>query len=292
VQPNHVTVGHGNIMGNPEGPPVPAAALPYTPGSAGKGHTIGICDTGIWKNAATKHPGWLGSSFAYELGDIDDLLTGAATTLAPQAGHGTFVAGVVRQAAPGVSFDPEVALSPAGYGDEVTLAKALQGLGQVDIINLSLGYSSQGDVEPLLALAFPAGPPSPVIVASAGNSGDFRPVWPAGFKDVLSVAAVIPDSAGEFGVSRALYSSYGPWVEACAFGERVSTYVTGYMGVGNERLNFDGWARWKGTSFAAPHVAGTLAKLMTDLNCDAQQARVHLLTSGRPGTRDCGVLVV
>jgi hypothetical protein len=293
VQPNHVTVGHGNIMGNPEGPPRVAPELPYPVGSppSGKNRTVGICDTGIWENAASRHPAWLGGHYVPDPADVDGLYWGG-TTLAAEAGHGTFVAGVVRQAALGVDFDAEVALNPAGYGDELTLASALAGLGKVDIINLSLGYSSQGDVTPLLWLAFPAGQQVPVIVASAGNAGADRPVWPAAYRDVLAVAAVVPDPAASVGASRAPYSSFGSWVNACAFGERVSTYVTGTMSLpGVNPVDFDGWARWDGTSFAAPHVAGTLAKLMSDLNINAQQARAYLLRPGRPQVPQCGVLV-
>jgi hypothetical protein len=45
-------------------------------------------------------------------------------------------------------------------------------------------------------------------------------------------------------------------------------------------LSFKGWARWDGTSFAAPIVAATLARIMSRNGlADAQQAGFRLLAS-------------
>ncbi len=241
--------------------------------------TVGICDTGIWSKAAAFHPGWLGGSYAIEAGD-DDPLYDHDDVLALQGGHGTFVAGVVRQAAPGVQFDPEVAYQQTGVGDEESLVRALAGLSStVDIVNLSLGCYTQDNLPPLsIAHALAGLDRRVVVVAAAGNAGSDRPSWPAAFKQVISVAAMrrshgLPEPAG--------YSNYGPWVDACAVGDRISTYVTGQWGLaGAEPFQFDGFARWAGTSFAAPHVAGRLAALMTSQSMTATEARTYLL--GQP----------
>jgi subtilase family serine protease len=45
--------------------------------------------------------------------------------------------------------------------------------------------------------------------------------------------------------------------------------------------NFTGFARWAGTSFAAPHVAGRLATMMTSSGYTAIQARQQLLAAPR-----------
>ncbi|MEV4758428.1 S8 family serine peptidase [Micromonospora sp. NPDC049559] len=292
VQPHHVVVGYGNIMGNPGGPPRAAGALP-APDPArlgeGAGVTVGVCDTGIWRLAAGRHPQWLGGSYLPQPDDEDALYLGG-DVLALQGGHGTFVAGVVRQAAPGVRFDPEQALNPTGVGDEESLVRALGGLAApVPIVNLSLGCLTQDDVPPLpLVNALAARPAGSVVVAAAGNTGTSRPTWPAALPDVLAVAAV---ESGPTGYLPAPYSGFGSWVDACAVGERVSTYVDGRLLLPGEPVQqFLGFAAWAGTSFAAAHVSGRLAALMTSAGVDAETARLSLL-GVPPWHPDYGVLV-
>ncbi|WDZ85819.1 S8/S53 family peptidase [Micromonospora cathayae] len=292
VQPHHVLVGFGNIMGNPGAPPRPAAALPAPDPSRlgeGAGVTVGVCDTGIWRRAGTVHPQWLGGSYLPETDDEDALYL-SADLLALQGGHGTFVAGLVRQAAPGVRFDPETALSPTGVGDEETLTAALGRLGpEVAIVNLSLGYFTHDDQPPLpVANALAALPDRVAVVAAAGNAGTARRSWPAALPGVLAVAAVAPGGSGPV---PAPYSGFGSWVDACALGDRTSTYVDGELRLpGQPALLFHGFAAWVGTSFATAHVAGRLAALMTATGLDATDAQAALL-AGPPWHPDYGVLV-
>lgn len=291
VQPHHVLVGFGNIMGNPGSPPEPAAALPPPdPGRLGEGAgvTVGVCDTGIWRDAGAFHPAWLGGRYVPELDDVDPLYL-YGDVLALQGGHGTFVAGVVRQAAPGVSFDPEQAITSTGVGDEASLVAALGRLGSnVSIINLSLGCFTEDDVPPLpLVNALAALPKHVAVVASAGNAGSGRPSWPAALDRVLSVAAVQGGSA----ITPAPYSSFGSWVDACAVGARTSTYVNGELALPSVPVKFfSGFASWQGTSFAAAHVSGRLAAMMTATGMDADSARLALLANPR-WHPDYGVLV-
>lgn len=282
VQPHHVLVGFGNIMGNPGAPPRVAAALP-APDPArlgeGAGVTVGICDTGIWQRAGTVHPQWLGGSYLPEVDDEDPLYL-SGNLLALQGGHGTFVAGLVRQAAPGVRFDPEAALNPTGLGDEEMLTAAIGRLDPVTaIVNLSLGYYTQDDEPPLPLLDTLARlPATTVVVAAAGNAGTARRSWPAALPGVLAVAAL---SRGTTGLVPATYSGFGPWVDACALGDRTSTYVDGELYLPDQpALVFRGFAAWAGTSFATAHVSGRLAALMTSTGLDAAAARAVLLAAG------------
>lgn len=292
VQPHHVLLGFGNIMGNPGGPPRLAAALPPPdPARLGEGAdvTVGVCDTGIWRLAGDVHPDWLGGSYLPETDDEDPLYLGG-TQLALQGGHGTFVAGVVRQAAPGVRVDPESALDANGIGDEEGLIAAIGRLGpKVSVINLSLGYFTQHDQPPMpLANALAALPKTTAVVAAAGNAGTSRPSWPAALPGVLAVAAL--DATDGVPVP-ADYSSYGSWVDASAYGDRTSTYVDGEMVLpGQPVLHFDGFAAWAGTSFATGHVSGRLAALMTSAGLDAAAAAA-VLTAGPAWHPDYGVLV-
>ncbi|WP_341716121.1 S8/S53 family peptidase [Micromonospora sp. FIMYZ51] len=283
VQPHHVLLGLGNIMGNPGGPPRAVAALPPPDPNRrgdGAGVTVGICDTGIWRQAGVVHPQWLGGAYLPEADDEDPLYL-HADVLAPQGGHGTFVAGVVRQAAPGVRVDPESALSPTGVGDEAMLVAALGRLApEVCVVNLSLGGFTLDDQPSLpLANAVAALPQGTAVVAAAGNAGTSRPVWPAALDRVLAVAAV---TEGVAGLLPATYSGFGPWVDACALGRRDSTYVAGRMPLpGRPTRLFHGFASWAGTSFATAHVSGRLAALMTAGDMSADAARLALLAAPR-----------
>ena len=58
-------------------------------------------------------------------------------------------------------------------------------------------------------------------------------------------------------LQRASYSNYGWWVDACAWGSWTSSYFKGRVVPLARR--FDGYARWSGTSFAAPAVAAAVA---------------------------------
>jgi subtilisin family serine protease len=213
--------------------------------------------------------------------DDEDPLYAHTDVLAPQGGHGTFVAGVVRQAAPGVRIDPEQALDATGVGDEASVVAAMARLApEVSIINLSLGGFTQDD-QPSLPLtnAVAALPATSAVVAAAGNAGTSRPVWPAALAQVVAVAAV---SQGSSGVVPVGDSGRGPWVDACSFGERTSTYVEGQLPLpGRPTRIFHGFATWAGTSFAAAHVSGRLAALMTSTGLSAAAARLALLASPR-----------
>ncbi|MEU2614275.1 S8/S53 family peptidase [Micromonospora sp. NPDC007271] len=292
VQPHHVLLGLGNIMGNPGGPPYAVVALP-PPDKArlgeGAGVTVGVCDTGIWVKADGYHPQWLGGAYVPEADDEDPLYV-RADVLAPQGGHGTFVAGVVRQAAPGVRVDPEQALNSTGIGDEASVVAAMGRLApEVAVINLSLGGFTQDDRPSLpLANAVAALPATSAVVAAAGNAGTSRPVWPAALARVVAVAAV---TEGPEGVVPATYSGFGSWVDACAVGERDSTYVEGQLPLpGRPTRVFHGFAAWAGTSFATAYVAGRLAALMTARGLSADEARWALLAAPR-WHPDYGVLV-
>jgi subtilisin family serine protease len=191
------------------------------------------------------------------------------------------VAGVARQAAPGVRFDPEVALDPNGIGDEEALATAIAGLARgVQIVNLSLGCFTLDNVasEPIRR-AVNLLPKEVVVVASAGNQGTDRPSWPGALPNVVGVAALALNGDGT--TVPACYSNRGHWVDLCAVGNRTSTYLKGEWQLPGEPTPevFDRYAYWAGTSFATPHVSGTIAALMTSNGISAPQAR-DLLLSG------------
>lgn len=294
VQPHHVTVGYPIMMGHPGQPPLPASP-PAAPDAArahvGRGVTVGVCDTGIWSDAAAEHAGWYAGVFAPESDDVDPLGSPPGH-LAMQAGHGTFVGGIVRQEAPGVRLDPERALEPSGLGDELMLASALASLEPgVEIVNLSLGCQTMDNIPSLpVVRALQRLCRDVVVVAAAGNSGSQRPHWPAALKGVIGVAALRVGKGGTLLPDPD--SSYGPWVDACAVGTHTSTFVRGTSqlpGVGTATYD-PPYAEWSGTSFAAPVVCARIAELMTRHGVPAREAARILLDHPR-WHPDYGVLV-
>ena len=123
------------------------------------------------------------------------------------------------------------------------------------------------------------------MVASAGNQGTQRPSWPAALCGVTAVAAAQQERDGSIGP--AFYSNFGHWVDACAIGNRASTYLKGEWQLPGEAAAtpFALWAYWYGTSFAAPLVTGRIAATMVADGITARQARDKLLqgTEFHPG---------
>jgi subtilisin family serine protease len=100
-----------------------------------------------------------------------------------------------------------------------------------------------------------------IIVAAAGNCGDARPFYPAAFPGVISVAGLNPN------MTPSPWSSHGFWVTCSTVGQGLhSTYVYGTESplIDPAETEFPGpdpFAVWSGTSFAAPQVAGAIARL-------------------------------
>jgi subtilisin family serine protease len=102
------------------------------------------------------------------------------------------------------------------------------------------------------------------VVAPAGNEQSRRRYWPAALPDVIGVA-----STNRRGNARGWFSNWGEWCDCCARGEYVySTFIHWDGPVEGEPLtdieDFDGWARWDGTSFAAPKVSAEIARLYVE----------------------------
>ena len=177
----------------------------------------------------------------------------------PIAGHGTFVAGIIRMVAPRCRL---TVLGPvSGFGDicEHDLVRVLEQVADLDprpdIVNLSLGGYSVEDMPMLRNAVLQLQALEMIVVASAGNDATCYPSYPAAFPDVIAVGALGPSGPAHF-------TNYGPWVHACAPG--VDVVSTFFDDDDPPAPQYHGWARWSGTSFAAPAVAGALAKALRD----------------------------
>jgi Subtilase family len=213
--------------------------------------------------------------------------------LDPVAGHSAFGAGLVAQVAAAVRMNVVVAMANLGDLDERTVAIALDALaGQADFVNLSFGgYTSmymgqlaaavlkvQTTPCPAAADSYSDAQSGAVIVASAGNDASCRPSYPAAFPGVVSVGALAPDG------SPAPFTNYGSWVRACAPGvDLVSTFFADFDGREpatpgwGDSDRFRGWARWSGTSFAAPYVLAHLAREVNLTHCLPMQAVTRII---------------
>jgi hypothetical protein len=303
VSPNHVFSGEPEYHGGPAGEP--RSAKPFSEavfsssgsgaqtsggaqagsgalsGSGAQAPTIAVLDTGYDQAVQTLHPG-LAGRLVFEDSDIEDAVLPSGY-LAREGGHGTFIDGIIMRMAPQARIRQVKVLTPAGVGDDQSIALALVQAARdgIPVINLSLGGYTSHDEPPLAtALTLAHLVDDVAIVAAAGNSGKERPFWPAAFKRVVSVGA-LDTRAGE--IRRASFSNHGWWVDVYAPGVRIlSTHLQATWKLPNDKSprTIDGFAYWSGTSFAAPQVAAMIANAIPAAG-SARQAVLQVLAQAR-----------
>jgi subtilisin family serine protease len=208
--------------------------------STGTGVTVGIIDAGI----NLSHPLFTGmtiTGYDYIDGDADPSDPGVG----PSAGHGTFVAGLVKLIAPNANIAAYRVFDTLGSGDGFSVAEAI--VRAVDdrcqVINLSMVLLEK-HMSVKLALQY-ARERQVIVVASAGNDSSNVERFPAREESVIAVAAV--DSNGV----RAPFSNIGDRIDVCAPG--VHLYAP---------FLDTSFAWWDGSSFSAPLVSGQAALIL------------------------------
>ena len=238
--------------------------------------SVVVVDTG-WRPAAAVPNGptpWLAGV------NGDDENPNKRAELWTYAGHGTFIAGVVRCFAPHTTvFVEGFAINGRGGGailesDMVAqLDDALTHNPQV--INLSAGCRTRDDHP---SVAFQEWHKAHedwdgVLVAAAGNDSSPAPFWPAAFPWAVGVGSL--DRNGRV----SSFSNHCKSADVYALGRNVvnafpdgpyKCHETPHKG---DLRNFGtGMARWSGTSFAAPVVAGMIAAEIRSAGVDAKTA--------------------
>ena len=167
----------------------------------------------------------------------------SAAELPPAFGHGTMVAGVIHRVAPYASIMPLRVFDASGYADLLDIVEAVYYAVDhgANVINMSFNV---GTFSPELMRAINYAARNGVAcVASAGNHGKEKIVYPAAFGSTVGVAA------SSLGDEVSLFSNLGnDLVTVTAPGEAVITAFPG-----------GGWAVASGTSFAAPWISGASA---------------------------------
>lgn len=252
----------------------------------GAGTTVAVLDSG-----ASEHD-WLLGSFAEDpLPDsARELWDLSADALPRQVGHGTFVCGVVLQYAPATRLLPRRVIDMSGDAHDDQLAETIRSLvpHDPDVVNLSLGptpadqqgETDEGVAETMAALRELQDECGTVVVAAAGDVGEElrdeqlapsgpltmivgaldlsgQPAWFSGTKPVTIWAPGV-DILSSF-------VHYDGPVSLAHPGEDEHDHKSDHHHAANPEpaqrpvAPFAGWARWNGTSFAAPAVSGAVA---------------------------------
>lgn len=301
VEANHVVLGNPGVKGSPVGtaayyaggmmftadieettvgPVLRSTAEPALPPAflrqpLNLGHSVPqvlVLDTGLRttaaKGTAVEHPAltcarlhspWLQDVTAGRIDDEDEYDDDGSGTLDFEAGHGTFITGIIQQLCPDAEVHVAGVLSSFGDGDVATVVEAfetaLTHAGPFDLVILSLGGYMTDDDGSVFGAALDRLLADGLGIAAAGNQSTSRPYFPAAWPSIVGVGAL-----GEG--DKAWFTNFGGWVDACAPGiDVVSTFFVEGDDTPNEPP-FAGWARWSGTSFAAPKVAGVIAQEM------------------------------
>jgi subtilisin family serine protease len=211
--------------------------------ATGRGVTVAIVDSGI----DVEHPDLHGRVVESVEARLDDKrVVFDPSTAGDSAGHGTACAGILTRIAPDVEIYSIRVLGAGGLGDGQAFLAGLEYAinRRCRIINLSLGTTKPQFFAPLHDLLDRAYQAGCVVVAAANNLP--QPSFPSVFSSsLISVIKSAESDPLKFGFH------FGEVIELTAPGVNVRT---AWPNGGHRNLT--------GNSFACPHIAGVIARLL------------------------------
>ena len=242
-------------------------------GYTGKGITVAVLDTGVYRNHSDLNANiWKNTKEIAGNGQDDDgngyvddvygwnTVNNNNNTL-DKHGHGTHVSGTIAGeknnfGVTGIAYDAKImavkVLSDTGSGSWMSVANGIRYAvdNGADVINMSLGGGSGNST--LQAAIKYASDKGVIVVSAAGNSAGSAPGYPARYATSwgLAVGAVDKNNNMASFSNRAGSNSNMAYVTAPGVG----IYST---------LPGNRYASWNGTSMATPHVAGIVALMLS-----------------------------
>ncbi len=212
----------------------------------GRGVRIAVLDTGV----DARHPQLEGLTLRDDLAVVDD---GVQLRVVPGEGsdafgHGTAIAGVLRQLAPEAEIGSFRVLGPHLRARTPAICEGVKLALErgYHILNCSFGCSRADQVLLYKEWIDDAYVKGRHIVAACNNADFTRREWPGHFPTVITVNFIQSE------VSETLFHRPGTLVEFSARGQEIEVP---WVGGGVKRVT--------GSSFAVPHVAGLLARLLS-----------------------------
>jgi hypothetical protein len=263
-------IGHGTIGWLSAPAYEMCGPVPWRP--AGRRSVIALLDTGVESHRWLPEPD-AGDAFVVDapgwVPPVPIPEPGGSGSGSTHHGHGTFLAGLLRLAAPDAQILSIRVMSDLGRVSETNAVAAFTWLagyvssgGAVDVVLVAFGRpadAGDGDLAAIEAAIRELSGHGVTIVASAGNHGSDSPVWPAAFATYPGLSVVSVGARASM-TGRAPYSNHGVWVREW----RDGTNVVSLMPVltadpTSTTVDQAGYAWWSGTSFAAARYAGELA---------------------------------
>ena len=207
----------------------------------GKGINIAVLDTGISTHSDLNIAGGV-STVDYTNSYDDD------------HGHGTHVAGIIASkdngiGTTGVASEADIysvkVQDSTGKGDLMDIIEGIDWAIKNDMDMMNMSFGTDRHSATLKAKINEAVSKGMIVVASSGNTGDSKMMYPANYDNVIAVGATDQNN------NLASFSARGPALDIVAPGvEIASTHIDDKYAIGS------------GTSQAAPYVTGMLALYM------------------------------